>query len=125
MTLFWSKVRKSHKKHTLWSTRGHRSIILCSYSCYSYTDTQYHSKRYCLYILKEQRLPNIVILVKIKDFPISLYKINANFRVTISIKDLTNQCEFKLIKICVCERVYTGEILHYVFIFLLCPWELA
>ena len=45
--------------------------------------------------------------------------------VTISNKDFTNICEFKFIKICVCERVYTGEILHHVFIFLLCPWKLA
>ena len=74
MTLFWSKTRKITKKHTLWSTRGHRSIILCGYSCHTQTPNTIQEN------IKEQRLPNIVILVKIQDFPISLYKISVNFR---------------------------------------------
>ena len=70
---------KIKQKHILWSTIGHRSIIPCGYSCYLYTDTQYHSKKKKIFVnLKGQRLPNIVFFEKIQDLPLSPYKVNVN-----------------------------------------------
>ena len=66
-------------------------MILCGYSCYLYTDTQYHSKKILLEHFEGAKTTKYSYFGENTGFPYISVQNQCKFpSVTISIKDLTN-----------------------------------